>query len=162
MYIKATLSPLSPTLLQHCATQLLSPSAMPSLRRTFSYPPVRSSPYPTYSPSSALYNASRAQGGHGHRRSSGSDVSHRRVLADIEWWRVADGQRLDHGDDFHQVDGDQDADQRGQASNEQPAMATPLSLDDWSSSWTSGNTLIITSLPEVCRGFFQPSLLMSI
>lgn len=135
---------------------------MPSLRRTFSYPPVRSSPYPTSSPSSALYNASRAQGGHGHRRSSGSDVSHRRVLADIEWWRVADGQRLDQGDDFHQVEGDQDADQRGQASNEQPAMAATLSLDDWSSPWTSGNTLIIASLPEVWRGVSQQSLLMLI
>ncbi|KAF8735143.1 hypothetical protein AX14_002650 [Amanita brunnescens Koide BX004] len=121
---------------------------MPSLRRTFSYPPVRSSPYPTSSPSSALYNASRAQGGHGHRRSSGSDVSHRRVLADIEWWRVADGQRLDQGDDFHQVERDQDADHGGPASNEQPATATILSLDDWSSSWTSGSTLIIASLPE--------------
>jgi len=122
---------------------------MPSLRRTFSSPTVRSSPYPTYSPSSALYNASRAQGGHGHRRSSGSDVSHRRVLADIEWWRVADGQRLDQGDDFHQVEGDQDADQRGRALDDQPGRATTLFIDDWSSSWTSGNTLIITSSPEV-------------
>ena len=89
-------------------------------------------------------------------------MSHRRVLADIEWWRVADGQRLDQGDDFHQVEGDQDADQRGQASNEQPAMAATLSLDDWSSPWTSGNTLIIASLPEVWRGVSQQSLLMLI
>lgn len=122
---------------------------MPSLRRTFSSPTVRSSPYPTYSPSSALYNTSRAQGGHGHRRSSGSDVSNRRVLADIDWWRVADGQRLDQGDDFHQVEGDQDSDQPGRALDDQPGRATTLFLDDWSSSWTSGSTLIITSSPEV-------------
>ncbi|KAK7467330.1 hypothetical protein VKT23_004387 [Stygiomarasmius scandens] len=59
---------------------------MPSLRRTVSSPlGLRSSPYSTG------LNA-RAHG-HGHRRSSGSEIVTRRVLADIEWWRVADGQR---------------------------------------------------------------------
>ncbi|KAH9484378.1 hypothetical protein JR316_0003859 [Psilocybe cubensis] len=57
---------------------------MPSLRRTASSPAVRSSPY-----SSGLLAAR----GNGHRRSSGSETSARRVLADIEWWRVTDGQR---------------------------------------------------------------------
>ncbi|KAF4614656.1 hypothetical protein D9613_002627 [Agrocybe pediades] len=57
---------------------------MPSLRRTSSSPAVRSSPYS----SGAL-----AARGNGHRRSSGSETTNRRVLADIEWWRVMDGQR---------------------------------------------------------------------
>lgn len=65
---------------------------MPSLRRTFSSPSARSTPYP-----SSLGIAS-VRGGHGPRRSSGSDVSTRRVLADIDWWRVADGQREPESD----------------------------------------------------------------
>ena len=52
---------------------------MPSLRRTSSTSAVRPSPY----------SAAR---GSGHRRSSGSDTTTRRVLADIEWWRVTEGQ----------------------------------------------------------------------
>ncbi|KIK08804.1 hypothetical protein K443DRAFT_128249 [Laccaria amethystina LaAM-08-1] len=57
---------------------------MPSLRRTASSPSVRLAPYSYLSPQVAR--------GHGHRRSSGSETSSRRVLADIEWWRVTDGQ----------------------------------------------------------------------
>src|SRR5258708_24643960 len=56
---------------------------MPSLRRTLSTPAVRPSPYSS---------APVAARGHGHRRSSGSDTTTRRVLADIEWWRVTEGQ----------------------------------------------------------------------
>ena len=56
---------------------------MPSLRRTLSSPLVRSSPY-----SNGLLVAR----GSGHRRSSGSETTNRRVLADIEWWKVTDGQ----------------------------------------------------------------------
>lgn len=71
----------------------------PSLRRTFSSPSVRSSPYPGLS-SGLLGSPSGTAGtrhqGHGHRRSLGSETGSRRVLADIEWWRVADGQ---HGGD---------------------------------------------------------------
>ncbi|KDR73642.1 hypothetical protein GALMADRAFT_142105 [Galerina marginata CBS 339.88] len=57
---------------------------MPSLRRTASSSAVRSSPYS---------NGAVAARGNGHRRSSGSETTNRRVLADIEWWRVTDGQR---------------------------------------------------------------------
>lgn len=57
---------------------------MPSLRRTASSPSVRLAPYSYLSPQVAR--------GHGHRRSSGSETSSRRVLADIEWWKVTDGQ----------------------------------------------------------------------
>ncbi|KAL4077329.1 hypothetical protein V8B97DRAFT_2004207 [Scleroderma yunnanense] len=65
---------------------------MPSLRRSASSPSVRSSPYPiSLSSASALSSRTRT-GGQQPRRSSGSDTSERRVLADIEWWRVADGQ----------------------------------------------------------------------
>lgn len=59
---------------------------MPSLRRSSSSPAVRSSPYP-----SSLGAVHRGQP-HGNRRSSGSETSTRRVLADIEWWKVTDGQ----------------------------------------------------------------------
>ncbi|KAF8921077.1 hypothetical protein CPB85DRAFT_1247714 [Mucidula mucida] len=73
---------------------------MPSLRRTLSSPAVRSSPYPTsLSEQAAML---RSQGTGGHRRSTGSESIGRRVLADIEWWRVVDGQCLvspDHDDE---------------------------------------------------------------
>lgn len=73
---------------------------MPSLRRTLSSPAVRrSSPYS---------NATLVARGGGRRRSSGSETTNRRVLADIEWWKVTDGQcdpdvdqeseDLNHGD----------------------------------------------------------------
>ncbi|EGO21030.1 hypothetical protein SERLADRAFT_475661 [Serpula lacrymans var. lacrymans S7.9] len=81
---------------------------MPSLRRSFSSPSVRSSPYPP--PVSAASTRTRP---HGHRRSSGSETSTRRVLADIEWWRVADGQLdLDapHGQEDHPQDDAQNHD----------------------------------------------------
>ncbi|PIL24227.1 hypothetical protein GSI_13980 [Ganoderma sinense ZZ0214-1] len=64
---------------------------MPSLRRTLSSPSVRSSPYRNPS-SSAPVHQTRV-GGNQPRRSSGSDTSNRRVLADIDWWVVQDGQR---------------------------------------------------------------------
>jgi hypothetical protein len=59
----------------------------PSLRRTFSSPSVRPSPYPT-----GLSNGSGRVHGHRNRRSTGSETSNRKVLADLEWWRVVDGQ----------------------------------------------------------------------
>ncbi|KAH7906376.1 hypothetical protein BJ138DRAFT_642109 [Hygrophoropsis aurantiaca] len=65
---------------------------MPSLRRSFSSPSVRSSPYPTVHSNSSTNGRIRANE-HGARRSSGSATSERRVLADIEWWRVTDTQR---------------------------------------------------------------------
>ncbi|KAG8217570.1 hypothetical protein J3R82DRAFT_5721 [Butyriboletus roseoflavus] len=82
---------------------------MPSLRRSFSSPSVRSSPYPS-SLSTLHPSGSRARPSPIHpRRSSGSATAERRVLADIEWWRVYDGQcDLDLQDQAHedaQVDG---------------------------------------------------------
>lgn len=56
---------------------------MPSLRRTSSHPTLRSSPYgPTQ----------RTQHPYPHRRSSAPETTRRRVLADIDWWTVSDGQ----------------------------------------------------------------------
>jgi len=56
---------------------------MPSLRRTSSHPSLRSSPYgPTQ----------RTQHPYPHRRSSAPETTRRRVLADIDWWTVSDGQ----------------------------------------------------------------------
>lgn len=67
-----------------------------------SSPSVRSSPYPSLS---NAVNSAAGSRGNGHRRSSGSETTSRRVLADIEWWRVADGQR------------DSDADQESEEHN---------------------------------------------
>ncbi|KAI0256659.1 hypothetical protein BJV78DRAFT_1165990 [Lactifluus subvellereus] len=53
---------------------------MPSLRRAFSTPSVRVSPYPVL-PSSRSHRP--------HPHATGGPP----VLADIDWWRVADGQR---------------------------------------------------------------------
>ena len=78
----ASLCPPTSTILRHCVRRL-SLIKMPSLRRTASSPAVRSSPYS---------NGAVAPRGNGHRRSSGSETTNRRVLADIEWWRVSDGQ----------------------------------------------------------------------
>lgn len=82
---------------------------MPSLRRAFSSPSVRVSPYsyPTALPSSRSHRPqhNHPHGG-GYRRSSGSDVSSRKVLADIDWWRVADGQREQQGSDEDEEDED--------------------------------------------------------
>ncbi|KAG2157444.1 hypothetical protein DEU56DRAFT_906087 [Suillus clintonianus] len=65
---------------------------MPSLRRSFSSPSVRSNPYPTSLSNGSVSNARPRVAGHGFRRSSDSETTERRVLADIEWWRVSDGQ----------------------------------------------------------------------
>jgi hypothetical protein len=95
-----------------------SPShhAMPSLRRAFSSPSVRVSPYPAL-PSSRSHRAHP----HAHRRSSGSDVSDRRVLADIDWWRVADGQRERGGEE--EDEGEGEVQEREVVSEENPAPA---------------------------------------
>ena len=67
---------------------------MPSLRRTLSSPSVRSSPYayPASSSSSSLNAHSARAANPQPRRSTGSDTSNRRVLADLDWWVVQDGQ----------------------------------------------------------------------
>ena len=66
---------------------------MPSLRRTLSSPTGRSSPYAHPSCSSSSTSLSTRAGSRGPRRSSGSDTSERRVLADLDWWRVEASQR---------------------------------------------------------------------
>lgn len=80
---------------------------MPSLRRTFSSSSVRSSPYryPPLSPSALSASANAETRQPPRRRSSGGSTSHRRVLADIDWWLVHDGQR-----DFSAEDEDTTAD----------------------------------------------------
>lgn len=90
---------------------------MPSLRRAFSSPSVRVSPYPTL-PSS---RAHRAHPAHAHRRSSGSDVSDRKVLADIDWWRVADGQREQGGEEEEEEE--REGEERDVVSEDSPASA---------------------------------------
>ncbi|RPD66408.1 hypothetical protein L226DRAFT_566845 [Lentinus tigrinus ALCF2SS1-7] len=87
---------------------------MPSLRRTLSSPSVRSSPYSYPSLQSANSHPTRA-GDRQPRRSSGSDTSNRRVLADIDWWIVQDGQREVAGP----FGGEGDPDEQVAAENEQ-------------------------------------------
>jgi hypothetical protein len=83
---------------------------MPSLRRTFSVPSVRASPYRGLSSSSSSVPAQR-NNQHAHRRASGSDTGTRRVLADIEWWRVVDGQcDFEAGLEFEDRNHDQNVD----------------------------------------------------
>ncbi|TFK63236.1 hypothetical protein BDN72DRAFT_862261 [Pluteus cervinus] len=66
---------------------------MPSLRRIASSPAVRRYPACLSATSSTgSSSAARLQQRHGFRRSSDSEVSTRRVLADLEWWKVVDGQ----------------------------------------------------------------------
>ncbi|KAI0949945.1 hypothetical protein AcW1_006180 [Taiwanofungus camphoratus] len=79
---------------------------MPSLRRTLSSPSVRSSPY--HYPTSLSHSNTRTAA-RGPRRSSGSDVNHRRVLADIDWWRVQDGQRDEPDHLLHEREQEDDA-----------------------------------------------------
>lgn len=90
---------------------------MPSLRRTISSPAVRSSPYPS---SLAAANnggpALRSQG-NGQRRSSGSETTSRRVLADIEWWRVADGQ--------HDVEAEQGSEDPARGQEQEQVQIAP-------------------------------------
>jgi hypothetical protein len=62
---------------------------MPSLRRSPTL--VRSSPYSRSSNTPATAPRTR-------KRSSRSNNATRRVLADIEWWRVVDGQSHHHPD----------------------------------------------------------------
>lgn len=85
---------------------------MPSLRRAFSTSSARVSPYPTLAGSRSLRPHP-----HGHRRSSGSDVSARKVLADIDWWRVADGQ-------CRQGSEDEDEDEERDVGEENPPSTT--------------------------------------
>ncbi|KAK0210956.1 hypothetical protein DFS33DRAFT_1378930 [Desarmillaria ectypa] len=117
---------------------------MPSLRRTFSSPAVRSSPYPSASEHAGSSN--RGHGG-GHRRSSGSETIGRRVLADIEWWRVVDGQRdLDAEQESEDANRDQEPDQvpdsvRNAAGDPlmgaEPPRYTEVERSYISSSWSS-------------------------
>jgi len=93
---------------------------MPSLRRTFSSPSVRSTPYPSLS---NAVNAAQVGRGNGHRRSSGSEISSRRVLADIEWWRVADGQ--------HDLDADQESEDRNRDQNQDSPASEGLLVDEF-------------------------------
>ncbi|KAF8077650.1 hypothetical protein FPV67DRAFT_1443263 [Lyophyllum atratum] len=92
---------------------------MPSLRRTLSSPSVRSSPYPALS---SAANGGPGVRGNGHRRSSGSETSTRRVLADIEWWRVADGQR--------DADADEESEDRNRDQTLDSSLNPGLALEE--------------------------------
>ncbi|CAL1705160.1 unnamed protein product [Somion occarium] len=97
---------------------------MPSLRRTLSSPSVRSSPY-SHSYSSLLTR----QGGHGPRRSSGSETSQRRVLADLDWWRVQEGQRELRGLPPLAQPVDAPEDTQHDETEAEPAQSVPLMTD---------------------------------
>ncbi|KAK7054671.1 hypothetical protein VNI00_003134 [Paramarasmius palmivorus] len=135
---------------------------MPLLRRTVSSPSVRSSPYPSLS--SGNGSSTRTQG-NGHRRSSGSDVSTRRVLADIEWWRVTDGQRdLDAEQEAEDNNRNQDqvdpvtvqrGEERGNAARASPMVlqfSSPSSDGYTLRHYRDGSASSLESTPEVVEG----------
>lgn len=76
-------------------------------------------PYPSLS---NAISAAQGNRGNGHRRSSGSEIGNRRVLADIEWWRVADGQRI--------LDPDQESDDRNGDQNPDSPIGQSLLADE--------------------------------
>jgi len=130
---------------------------MPSLRRTLSSPSVRSSPYQTNLSNNANVGPGGRSHGHMPRRSSGSETSGRRVLADIEWWRVVDGQR--DADTEHESE-ERERDQlQGQEPNQLPeltnasgnAVSNDVGVERLSTAlpWST-----ITDSPEVCSHFF--------
>lgn len=99
------------------------------LRRSFSSPSVRATPY-----SSALVNLSAGSGrthARGNRRSSGSETTRRRVLADLEWWRVVDGQNSDQTTEHGVEDGDQERDQSAETPASAPVPALWVSDSDF-------------------------------
>lgn len=88
---------------------------MPSLRRFPSSPTVRHAPY-----SSASARVRRC------RRSAPSETSGRRVLADIAWWTVTDGQRGPNAADTDSVPFDENS--IGGGSPIHAGVQHPLSL----------------------------------
>ncbi|KAI9466172.1 hypothetical protein BJY52DRAFT_330300 [Lactarius psammicola] len=95
---------------------------MPSLRRALSTPSVRVSPYP-----SLLTSRSQRPHPHGHRRSSGSDLSTRKVLADIDWWRVAHGQReKNEEEEGGEGEGEEDDEGTGEEATGVSVVDTPV------------------------------------
>jgi len=121
---------------------------MPSLRRAFSSPSVRVSPYPAL-PSSRSHRVHP----HGHRRSSGSDVSDRKVLADIDWWRVTDGQRERAGEEEDEEEGE--VEERDVVGVENPA---PVDSADSEAMAIASRNDAIPGLPFTDRGESVPGV----
>lgn len=96
---------------------------MPSLRRALSTPSVRASPYP-----SLLTSRPQRSHPHAHRRSSGSDLTARKVLADIDWWRVADGQREKTGEEDGEGDEGEEGGEGAGATGVSVVDADPVSV----------------------------------
>ncbi|THH30366.1 hypothetical protein EUX98_g3821 [Antrodiella citrinella] len=126
---------------------------MPSLRRTLSSPSVRLSPYSNPSSSSTINQANRQQGGgHGPRRSLGSETGGRRVLADIDWWTVHAGQMFTPGHvSPSQV---QDTEDDDQAEQEPPVNTITLAAAVPEDEFIAPNTLWHTALPGSGIGAF--------
>jgi hypothetical protein len=118
---------------------------MPSLRRSFSTSSARSSPYHATSSSSG----SRVRG-HARRRSSASETSGRRVLADIEWWRVVDGQRDLDNPESEDRDRDENHDRQSPVT-EQALSGLSVDLTDVGAGHPSSpsTSLNVPSSPEV-------------
>jgi len=86
---------------------------------------------------------------HGNRRSSGSETSNRRVLADLEWWRVVDGQ---HDTEAEQgtVEREQDQGQDGEApSGNSQSLVEDAGVERPSTplAWTFENSADLDGLP---------------
>lgn len=131
---------------------------MPSLRRTFSSPFLRPSPYTTSSSSNT--NQATRQGGHGPRRSLGSETGGRRVLADIDWWTVHAGQIFTA--DYAPPPQLQDEEEDPQTEQEIPANVVdstdPVAMDEP----IAPSTVWHTTLPGSGAGAFMEDELVQV
>ncbi|KAG2158466.1 uncharacterized protein EDB93DRAFT_1246311 [Suillus bovinus] len=120
---------------------------MPSLRRSFSSLSVRSNPYPTSLSNGSVNSARTRVAGHGSRRSSDSEVTERRVLADIEWWRVSDGQR-----DLDAAQDQAEPDQELQGQHTPPLMLHDLPPIDFAQSMPMSQFAVLSMAPHSPTG----------
>lgn len=138
---------------------------MPSLRRTVSSPMVRASPYPSLSAGAPTPGAGMTAATRIRRACSGSEPNSARrsrtVLADIEWWRVLDGQ---HAEDSNNGVNGADADQVQvrQIDTEAAASGATSALDDvggmmHASEWDATDMDVALGEPGVST-FIHPSI----
>ncbi|KAL5511612.1 hypothetical protein ACEPAH_4829 [Sanghuangporus vaninii] len=135
---------------------------MPSLRRTVSESasPARMSPYPS---SLSLSVAGALNAGVPIRpRRVASETSGRRVLADIEWWRILDGQQEEEGSatgNGNENENDQNT-SSGSVAELQPALEDAMQESYPSATATTqGSAVMIDPLDEASAVLGGPDAL---
>jgi hypothetical protein len=143
---------------------------MPSLRRTVSSPSVRASPYPS---ALSAANSSYINGASALRRGprrTASDSYRRRVLADIEWWRVLDGQHVEEQESGLVQDQAHDPQQPGleeteslAGDGEQAQLLRPSAPVDQTASYTiTSEVRLFSSVAYHCISLNYPAQTLSI